>query len=46
MPVSIPRADEFQYGAPSPVNAGTTYTPPLSSTLNAHFSLSSAEDIS
>ncbi len=30
-----PRASASQYGAPSPVNAGTTYTPPVSGTLRA-----------
>ena len=35
-----PRAYISQYGAPSPVNAGTTYTPALSFTLFAKYSLS------
>ena len=30
-----PRASASQYGAPSPVKAGTTYTPPVSGTLRA-----------
>jgi hypothetical protein len=34
-PTMVPRASGFQCGAPSPVNAGTNITPPLSGTLAA-----------
>jgi hypothetical protein len=34
-PVIVPRASGFQYGAPRPVKAGTTITPPASGTLSA-----------
>src|SRR5438128_2698539 len=39
-PVITPRALCFQYGAYSPENAGTKYTPPLSSTDRASVSIS------
>ena len=35
MPRIAPRAYGSHHGEPSPVNAGTTYTPPLSGTLSA-----------
>src|SRR6185369_14884434 len=34
-PHSTPRAPSSQYGAPSPANAGTRYTPPVSATVSA-----------
>ena len=34
-PTMAPRASGFQYGAPRPVKAGTTITPPASGTLSA-----------
>ena len=37
-----PRAYMSQWGAPKPVKAGTTYTPPLSGTFRAKYSLSAA----
>ena len=42
MPQMSPRASGFQYGAPSPVNAGTMYTPPVLGTPRARNSVSSA----
>jgi hypothetical protein len=36
-PTIAPRASAFQYGAPSPVKAGTNITPPLSGTVSARF---------
>src|SRR6185503_1684166 len=41
-PTSAPRADASQYGAPSPTNAGTMYTPSVESTDFAIFSDSAA----
>ena len=41
-PTIAPRASERQYGANSPENAGTKYTPPLSSTWRASASLCAA----
>ena len=45
-PATTPRASERQYGAKSPENAGTKYTPPLSSTDFARSSTSGAALIS
>src|SRR3712207_9453800 len=39
-PAITPRASDFQYGANRPENAGTKYTPPLSSTVFASASTS------
>ena len=39
-PVMVPRASGCQYGAPSPVKAGTIITPPESGTLCASASTS------
>ena len=41
-PTMAPRASERQYGAKRPENAGTMYTPPLSSTEAARVSTSGA----
>ncbi|OPZ05783.1 MAG: hypothetical protein BWZ09_00883 [Alphaproteobacteria bacterium ADurb.BinA305] len=41
-PSRVPRACGSQYGAPSPVKAGTSTTPPLSGTLAAKASTSDA----
>jgi hypothetical protein len=41
-PTSAPRASDRQYGANRPENAGTKYAPPLSSTLDARYSMSGA----
>ena len=41
-----PRASGRQCGANSPENAGTKYAPPLSSTVRANSSISSAAEIS
>ena len=41
-PSTVPRAAASQYGAPSPVKAGTSTTPPLSGTLAASASTSAA----
>ncbi|MNP54062.1 hypothetical protein D3C76_1485890 [compost metagenome] len=41
-PKIAPRAYGSQYGAPRPVNAGTTYTPLVSFTLVAKYSESNA----
>ena len=43
MPTIVPRAYWSQCGAPSPANAGTRYTPPLSGTVAASASTSSAD---
>ena len=45
-PANTPRALDFQYGANSPLNAGTMYRPPLSSTDLASSSTSGAALIS
>ena len=42
MPTMVPRLYMSQYGAPSPVNAGTRNTPAVSGTLSAICSLSAA----
>ena len=42
IPITSPRAKGSQWGAPRPVSAGTTNTPPLSSTLRASGSISLA----
>ena len=44
-PTIAPRASERQYGANSPENAGTKYTPPLSSTCRASDSLCAAPEM-
>ena len=44
-PTIAPRASGRQYGANRPENAGTKYTPPLSSTLAASSSTSGAEEM-
>ena len=44
-PTMAPRASDRQYGANSPENAGTKYTPPLSSTWRASDSLSDAPEM-
>jgi len=46
IPAISPRAYGSQCGAPSPANAGTRYTPPLSGTLAASASTSAAVRIS
>lgn len=46
MPVIVPRAYWFQYGAPRPVKAGTTYTPPVSATERASASEAAASGMS
>ena len=46
MPTIAARASGFQYGALKPANAGTRYTPPLSSTARASASVSAASRIS
>ena len=45
MPRIAPRAYMSQQGAPSPVKAGTTTTPPLSGTVAASASISGAEEM-
>jgi hypothetical protein len=45
-PTMVPRASGSQWGAPSPTNAGTKYTPPLSSIERARASDSGAVDTS
>ena len=45
-PAITPRASLRQYGAKSPENAGTKYTPPLSSTVLARSSTPSEDEIS
>ena len=44
-PSMAPRAYISQCGAPRPVKAGTTYTPPLPDTFRAKYSLSAASVI-
>ena len=45
IPTIVPLAYGSQYGAPIPVNAGTTYTPDVSMTLSA-YSSDWADDLS
>jgi len=45
-PTIVPRLYMSQCGAPSPVNAGTKYTFPLSDTDSAMSSVSAADEIS
>ncbi len=44
-PTIAPRASGRQYGANRPENAGTMYTPPLSSTFSASSSTSGADEM-
>ena len=45
MPRIVPRAYGSHHGEPRPVNAGTTYTPPVSLTLAASAPISAAVSI-
>ena len=45
-PTIVPRAYMSQYGAPSPVKAGTTTTPPVSGTPAARSLMAGADGIS
>ena len=45
MPTIVPRAYGSHHGEPRPVNAGTTYTPPLSGTLAASGPISAASSM-
>ena len=45
MPEISPRASASQYGEPSPVSAGTKWTPPVDSTERASASVSAASAI-